>query len=112
MTDNNRDQQQDNERQDLQRNGDIIGNKSYTGATTTDPDKQRLQSVESNDLDDAGDSNRDADHERRPKDERRSNASNEEDKDIFDQGAVRSAAFSENRPKKGGERTGGNKGNR
>lgn len=104
MKEHNEDEQ--SSRQQQGNNGDERdrGDKSHAGATSTNPDKQRIQTVEANDIDETGTGDMGADSPRGIPNEDSANISNMAgegaDDDLFDQGAVRSAAFSDDRPTK------------
>jgi hypothetical protein len=81
-------------------NDDQFGNKSFAGATSTDLDKQRLQTTEANELDNRhpqeGNTNRDEPHAAtsagRTEDNR---AGTDAGQEFADSGSVRTAAFDE-----------------
>lgn len=84
-----------------------LGNRSTTGSTSTNPDKQRMQTTFRNQLD-QDDDERSADgktYENTSNAENRMGNNEENDEDLFDQGSVRSAAFTEDKPNKKGPET-------
>ncbi len=88
--------------EDTSRNETSPGNRSLTGSTSTNPDKQRLQTVESNELDtnaNEGDGGREnvsgSPASEREQDSRLGSTERGFTEDLVDQGSVRTAAFDE-----------------
>ena len=92
-----KDKNQHQKHEENQSSEESLGNKSFAGATTTDLDKQRMQTVEANDLDDTGtrnenEGNKNKDQNRTEMDNR---AGEENRDDRIDPGSIRTAAFDE-----------------
>ena len=84
-----------------------LGNRSTIGSTSTNPDKQRMQTTFGNQPDQNDDEKGAGGkaHENTSNAENRMGNNEDKDEDLFDQGSVRSAAFTEDKPNKKGPET-------
>jgi|GEM_PF-3943269 len=96
-----------NQEKDRGSDHEPLGKRSTTGSTSTNPDKQRMQTTFGNQLDQNDEERSEGGkaHENMSNAETRMGDKEEKDEDLFDQGSVRSAAFTEDKPNGKGPET-------